>query len=285
MDSNPLPQPYADDEIDLLDLLVTVAENIKLLVLGPLVVGLVALGVAFQKPQIFESTAVVNAEAGGYNSNLLVAMSQSAPVLQVVRQATNFAPESSPEQAIRQLRGSINASIGRQDKLVTLTVTRDSAASAQTILQALLQELFVRSQSRGAALERLQARIDQEQQSYQAAVLLEQELLPLIQSGKATEATANAYASLVSSNAAKFVSIQSLQARLLGLTEDEILQPPSLPEGASKSNKSLIAVVAALASGFALLLFVFVRQAFRNAGANPESAAKLARIRQAFGLR
>jgi hypothetical protein len=29
-----------DDEIDLLDLLVTIAENIKLLVLGPLVAGL-----------------------------------------------------------------------------------------------------------------------------------------------------------------------------------------------------------------------------------------------------
>jgi hypothetical protein len=32
-----------DDEIDLLDLLVTIAENIKLLVLGPIVAGLLAL--------------------------------------------------------------------------------------------------------------------------------------------------------------------------------------------------------------------------------------------------
>ena len=36
-----------DDEIDLLDLLVTVAENIKLLIIGPIAAGLVALGVSF----------------------------------------------------------------------------------------------------------------------------------------------------------------------------------------------------------------------------------------------
>jgi hypothetical protein len=44
-------------------------------------------------------------------------------------------------------------------------------------------------------------------------------------------------------------------------------------------------LVAVLASGFALLLFVFIRQAFRNAGNNPESAAKLVRIRKALALR
>ena len=36
-----------DDEISLLDLLKTVAENLRLLVLGPLLVGLLALGGSF----------------------------------------------------------------------------------------------------------------------------------------------------------------------------------------------------------------------------------------------
>jgi hypothetical protein len=46
-----------------------------------------------------------------------------------------------------------------------------------------------------------------------------------------------------------------------------------------------VLAISVLASGFALLLFVFIRQAVRNAGTNPESAAKLARIRQALGWR
>ena len=43
----------------LLDLLLVVAENLKLLVLGPLLVGLLALGVGFALPQSFVSQAIL----------------------------------------------------------------------------------------------------------------------------------------------------------------------------------------------------------------------------------
>ncbi|MFN5700011.1 MAG: Wzz/FepE/Etk N-terminal domain-containing protein, partial [Betaproteobacteria bacterium] len=46
-DVNPMPAEADEDEISLLDLLQTVAENLRLLVLGPLAVGLCALGISF----------------------------------------------------------------------------------------------------------------------------------------------------------------------------------------------------------------------------------------------
>ena len=59
------------------------------------------------------------------------------------------------------------------------------------------------------------------------------------------------------------------------------------PERKSKPEKALIAVITTLATGFVLLLFVFMRQALRNAGQAPESAQKLsglrASLRRAFG--
>ncbi|MBW6496716.1 MAG: lipopolysaccharide biosynthesis protein [Burkholderiaceae bacterium] len=55
------------------------------------------------------------------------------------------------------------------------------------------------------------------------------------------------------------------------------------PERKSKPKKALIAVLATLASGFILLLLVFVRRALQNAGQDPESAAKLAAVRAGFG--
>jgi uncharacterized protein involved in exopolysaccharide biosynthesis len=55
------------------------------------------------------------------------------------------------------------------------------------------------------------------------------------------------------------------------------------PERKSKPKKAMIAAVAALASGFALLLFVFVRQALRGAAADPETEQKLSKLRQAWG--
>lgn len=54
------------------------------------------------------------------------------------------------------------------------------------------------------------------------------------------------------------------------------------PERKSKPKKALIAVLATLASGFALLLFVFVRRAIQNASQDHERAAKLAAVHVGF---
>ena len=55
------------------------------------------------------------------------------------------------------------------------------------------------------------------------------------------------------------------------------------PELKSKPKKAIIAVLATLASGFALLIFVFVRQSLRNAAQDAEAARKLSALRLAFG--
>ena len=55
------------------------------------------------------------------------------------------------------------------------------------------------------------------------------------------------------------------------------------PERKAKPKKALIAIIATLASGFALLLFLFIRNALRNAQQSPETAQKLAQLQQ--GLR
>ena len=59
----------------------------------------------------------------------------------------------------------------------------------------------------------------------------------------------------------------------------DVAQPP---ERKSKPKKALIAVLATLASGFVLLLYVFVRQALRNGAHDEETAGKLQAIRQSW---
>jgi uncharacterized protein involved in exopolysaccharide biosynthesis len=59
----------------------------------------------------------------------------------------------------------------------------------------------------------------------------------------------------------------------------QVLDAAQPPERKSKPKKALIAIIATLASGFALLLFVFVRQALRNGSQDEETAKKLAAIR------
>jgi len=65
----------------------------------------------------------------------------------------------------------------------------------------------------------------------------------------------------------------------------QVLDPAQPPEQRSSPKRALMAVVATLAAGFALLLFVFVRQALRSASLDPTSAAKLNAIRRSLGLR
>jgi uncharacterized protein involved in exopolysaccharide biosynthesis len=50
------PLTEVEDEISLLDLLQTIFDNLRLLILGPLVVGLAALGISFTVPPTFTAT-------------------------------------------------------------------------------------------------------------------------------------------------------------------------------------------------------------------------------------
>ena len=69
----------------------------------------------------------------------------------------------------------------------------------------------------------------------------------------------------------------------------QVLDVAKPPEKKSKPKNALIVAATALATGFVLLLWVFVRHAVRNASQDQESAEKLARLgrsfRQALGRR
>jgi uncharacterized protein involved in exopolysaccharide biosynthesis len=62
----------------------------------------------------------------------------------------------------------------------------------------------------------------------------------------------------------------------------QVLDAAQPPEKKAKPKKALIAIIATLAAGFALLLFVFIRQAMRNAKQDPESAQKLTALQASW---
>jgi uncharacterized protein involved in exopolysaccharide biosynthesis len=62
----------------------------------------------------------------------------------------------------------------------------------------------------------------------------------------------------------------------------QVLDAAQPPERKSKPKKALIAFFATLGAGLVLLVFVFIRQALRNAGQDPEAASKLARLQASW---
>ncbi len=62
----------------------------------------------------------------------------------------------------------------------------------------------------------------------------------------------------------------------------QVLDVAQPPERKAKPKKALIAIIATLASGFALLLFVFVRNAFKNAAQDESTQLKISSLQSSW---
>jgi LPS O-antigen subunit length determinant protein (WzzB/FepE family) len=105
-------------------------------------------------------------------------------------------------------------------------------------------------------------------------------------SGDATlEVVMKYYASLTAEVAAKELENIELRKGLLVKGEEVFVQKANLPERKSAPKRSLIAIMASLVCGFALLLWVFVRKVWLAAVQDAGSARKVASIKQNLGFK
>ena len=96
------------------------------------------------------------------------------------------------------------------------------------------------------------------------------------------------YAQLVSLQQALSIEAANYERELRGLDKSDLLQAATLPTQHVAPRRAIAAILAALATGFALLLFIFVRKALvsANQGADRLAVQGLrAALRRAVGLR
>ena len=62
----------------------------------------------------------------------------------------------------------------------------------------------------------------------------------------------------------------------------QVLDTAQPPERKAKPNKAMIAIIASIASGFALLLFVFIRSALKSASQNQETQQRLSALQASW---
>ena len=270
-------------EVGLLDVLVTLAENVKLLFIGSLLVGVCALGISFMLPQTYQSVAVLQAEQP--TASLMV----TAAVLDPVIVSLGLAKEDTVEDARIKLRGQIKTAVGRNDKLLTLTVSAGTAQQSQTIASAVLQQTFLESRPKSTARTRLETQLTEAKSRLENAQDASKGVLKRLESSGAGVnggvELARGYAELLNAAGAAQNQISALEALLEGVSGAQMVQVPTLPQKASQPKKGVIAIGATLAAGLALLLFIFARQVLRNTTVNEASSAKLLRIRKSLGLR
>jgi hypothetical protein len=282
-----------DDEIDLLDLLVTISENIKLLVLGPLLAGLLALGVTWGLTPTYESGFVLNADRKWVVDGVKVDILTPAKVSQALQSPDTLKAAAQVLQSVGRAdlaaavsSGAVAVSVPRNTAQVQVALQAPVAADAQTMAQALLQAALAAPQGQIGTFSRLQDELAKDQAALTNARTMEKRLAALLQSDQEpSPSLITDYNNLLSTIIDLSARVDFTQARLDGLNEDDVVRSPSLPDQAVKPNQRLITVLAVLTTAFVLFMVVFVRKAFQGAAINPESAAKLARIRQALGWR
>jgi hypothetical protein len=266
------------NQFNLLDLLQTIVDNLRLLVIGPIVAGLLALAGASFWPKTYESTAILKAEP------ITASIMLSASVLDPIASSLGYAHQMPLDDARIKLKEQINANINSKDKLLTLTVQADTPQAAQALAQTVLQQTYTQSQPRHSEKLRLQKQLAQaqtrEKEAAQTAKLLSERLVKA--AGEGSFQTAQAYSQLVGVEKESQNSQIEIEQKLQGLDASAVVQEPTLPNKHISPKRSRLVVFAMLAAEFALLFFVFNRQAIRNARQNEKSAQKINALQTAW---
>jgi len=270
------PQDLDNDEISLLDLALTVAENLRLLIVGPIAAGLIALGVSSLLPKTFESVAILNVID---QPEQVASLAKSAAVLDPVAEQLGLTKSATKDAARAKLSGWVSMSVGRKDDLLTLTTKGKSGEEAQALANVVLAQLFAALTPKGQDATDLEKNLSLARVLYannQLVIERSSALIGAARSENVVNAGLQGYAQLIALQQSLAIQIANDERSLRGLTEANLAQTPTLPTEHVAPKRSLISVLAALATGFALLLFVFIRKALASAAAGEDGE----RVRQ-----
>ena len=292
------------DEVTLLDLLVVIAENLKLLVFGPVVLGILTLAITYALPQTFTSEAILAlprplstlSRQATSDARLVpaadmvqaAAIMASAIVLDPVIEALKLSDGRSIQTARAELASRIKATVGK-DGLLRLDVTASKPMDAQSIANAVIDSWLLGTMPSEQDRADLEVRLANAKNSLVAV----QRLLNAL----STEGAASLGKPLTRGEAGtSFVAVGELQARYLdeslviprllqGLSRSVVRQSPTLPTDAAAPRKGLIVMAVVIGSAVIFFLWVVVGAGWRKAARNPQVAAKQAKVIVCLGLR
>lgn len=260
-----------DDEITLLDILVTLAESWKLLLFGPLITGVLAGSLSFFWPKTYESVAIVRM------TEEEVAFLHAATVLDPLIEKFGLLAEAGGimEEARQGLKSRLIFVVNKNTKLATITAKGRTPEGAQVLGQAVIDMLLIELQPKGKDKELILQEIAINNQLIADGVFTFER-----QNGKPSSNSNSNKEQVANLKLNNFKLNLKLQAK----GKEVFIQEPSLPQRNVSPKHSMVVLLAILASGTALLIFVFVRKAWVSASQDVESASKIASIKQSFGL-
>ena len=289
-DPTHITQP--NDEISLLDILVVLSENIKLLIIGPILVAAAAYSIASLLPKTYQSIAWLRpvAVVSGQSGQGVVANVTSKDALSAFLQSSEGLKWSvglAEQEALAKLQRAVKASHNAKQDYVSVSITASTPAQAQASCQALIQLVLESLKPTGQLKSQITAKIELEKKSLKEIEDIYTKLSSQLESQASTAQGDKLIESLTILQERKNGlqnSLLQLENQLAGYGQEILLQQPTLPDKPISPKKFQITLISGILAGFALLVWAFLRAALRATSEDPECASKLARIRKSFSF-
>ena len=292
MTDQPLNTAQEEDEegaISILDLLLIIAQNIKLLIVGPLAVGISALIISFfitptftavttiqpppQGTQTSTSAAILES-LGGLGGGIGPGLKDTSQLYIAYMQSTTLEDGLIDKFKLQEkfhakykvsarkiLESKVKIVSEKKTGIISISVDDEDPKFAAELANAYVMEL--RTFTGKLALQEAQDRRE----------FLEAQI---------KELSTRQFRDVYTQQAMLAGTIRQYEAARVDeekvgptFTQVDVAYPPELK---SKPKRAQIAVIATLATGFLLLIFIFVRHAWTNLRANPEAEGKLESI-------
>jgi uncharacterized protein involved in exopolysaccharide biosynthesis len=288
-----LPNDEWDDEneISLLDLALTVAQNLKLLIFGSLGAGITALIIALIWPNIYTSKATIlppgqdSASAGALLINSLGGLGGIAGNLAGLKDPSQryiaYLKSDTLKNAIiekynlQKHYNKVTLSATRKELSKNLDISSDKQSGLITIEVDDYDPKFAAELANGFVVELrvFVGKLDL-QEAQNRRNFLEEQIKDVASRNFLDQFSQQA----IITGLVRQFEIAKVDEGRVGPTfaQVDIATPPEIK---SAPKRALIAILTTLATGFSLLIFVFIRQALRNAESDPEAKDKMAHIK------
>ena len=292
MTDQPLNTAQEENEegaISILDLLLIVAQNIKLLIVGPLAVGISALIISFLITPTFtavttiqpppqggqtSTSAALLESLGGLGGVGMSALKDTSQLYIAYMQSTTFEDilidkfklqekfdTKYKVNARKKLEANVKIVSEKKTGIISVSVDDEDPKFAAELANAYVMELRIFTGK--LALQEAQDRKE----------FLESQIQELSNRQFRDVYTQQAMlAGMIRQFEAARVDEEKIGPTF---TQVDVAYPPELK---SKPKRAQIAIIATLTTGFLLLIFIFLRHAWANLRTNPESEGKLENI-------
>lgn len=262
-------------EFTLIDLLQVMAENLRLLIIGPIIAGILVFTAVSFMPKTYSSLVILKTD------EQTAAVVKTAAVLDPVVLSLGVNPEIDADTARKKLSDGIQSWFSSKDKLLTITSKSYSPQAAQKINNLILDQIYLQSVPKASEKARLEQLLAQAKELEASSKIIQQTLVEKLQKsspdGIANLAQAYGEVSRVVQQSQEQQS--TLNQSLKGLDSSAIVQDATLPSKNIEIKVALITITAIKLTLLFLLIFVALKNKIKIISQQQKSAYKLEKLK------